>query len=100
MDLLDFEKPYPEVLHTGKCSGILISFRDAAEALRDVPQAWEWSSPKAGFTQGHRAGLYGAELSAHVQDPSRSCFETSNSRIYSDALKEALGPFIFPAYVL
>lgn len=57
-------------------------------------------SPKAGFTQGHRAGLHGAELSANVQVPSRSCFETSISRVYFDALKEALGPFIFPAYVL
>lgn len=60
------ENPHPvaEVLHTGKCSGILMSFSDAGEALRDAPQAWEWSSPKAAFTQGHRAGLHRAELSA------------------------------------
>lgn len=77
-----------------------MSSSDAGEALRDVPRAWEWSSPKAGLTQGHRAGLRGAEISADVQDPSRSCFETSNSTVYSDAFKEALGPFIFPAYVL
>lgn len=97
---LENPHPVPEVLHTGQCSGILMSFSDTGEALRDIPWARECSSPKAGSTHGHRAGLHGAELSADVQVPSRSCFETSNSRVHADALREALGPFIFPAFVL
>lgn len=69
-------------------------------ARRDILWAWERSSPKAGFTQGHRARLHRAELSADAQVSSRSCFETSNNRLYSDTVKEALGAFMFPAYVL
>lgn len=93
------ENPHPvaEVLHTGKGSGILMSFSDAGGALRDVPQAWEWSSPKAAFTQGHRAGLHGAELSADSRSLPGPALRPPTAE-YSPMLLRS--PFIFPAHVL
>lgn len=86
-----------EVLHTGKCSGILMSFSDAGEALRDVPRAWEWPSPKAAFTQGHRAGLHGAELSADSRSLPGPALRPPTAEYTLMLLRS---PFIFPAHVL
>lgn len=43
------ENPYPmpEALHTGKCSGILMSFSDTGEALRDAPESQSWVHTRA-----------------------------------------------------
>lgn len=94
--VLENPYPVPEVLHTGKCSGILMSFSDIGEALRDVPGPGSGPAPRLGSHKDTEQDCMGLSF----LQMSRSCFETSNSRVYSDALKEALGPFIFPAYVL
>lgn len=73
----------------------LMSFGDRGkDAVRDIPWAWELSGPWAGFTRRHRAKLHGAELSALLKVSSRSCFETSSNRVYSDTGKDILGSFL------